>query len=476
MCTRRKENPKYKAATSPNADTNVEFSVHWHNERACDEDTDLRPTDIRFVADVIYKMYHLREEVRKAAESRLRSKRLNLKNGIIPLSQELRWNWESAGAEAAPSSPSAPQAYAADTLIEEWRVPGSTSLSQPSPQSSYQNTSPTPPAMTPLAGTPLSSYEGYSYSPNNAIVQNRWIFWNANGRTGGHVVHGSPTASSPNSGHEHSGHKHSAQSGLRTEGGDPTFSNAPGSPGLSRHPLVAHGGMVAAAPGSPGLARHQAVMTGSAPVTPGSPSMERHAITTANAVPTEHSAGYRLPAAPDYLVYPAYYQSMAAIVILPSTPPVRQASPVPQPSLHVKKRRICHQETGSNSLTELLHPERGRRHHHIRVACQTRGKHMGFTHTFPDFSSSRCHMGVQKRERMSICPKFTSKYCTSLWISRDQADSGQSPQQLLFFRSKQGGKEDRAPRHYQPKHGPRSANVDPQERKRKWMKTDGTPA
>ncbi|XP_077129332.1 tensin-1 isoform X4 [Ranitomeya variabilis] len=388
--------------------------------------------------------------------------------------EEPRSYVESVARTAAPPSPSAPQAYPADTLTRNGGYPGhftspspistsspihstdgvsvrscpsaegsvhvpspaqpsvdssfrSTSLSQPSPQSSYQNTSPTPPAMTPLAGTPLSSYEGYSYSPNNAFVQTDGYSGMPMGALAGHVVHGSPQPLHRTVGTNTVGTNTPPSPGFVRRVVTPTLSNAPGSPGLSRHPLVAHGGM-AAAPGSPGLARHQAVMTGSAPVTPGSPSMERHAMygfsTPEERRPTlsrQSSAGYQAPATPSFPVSPAYYQSIGSpSSSSPDSTLYRQASPVPQPSLPEKRRMSSGDRSNSLPNYSTLN---GKTSSPISsgMSSPSGGSTMAFTHTLPDFSKFSMPDGSPETRAHVKFVQDTSKYWYKPEISRDQA-------------------------------------------------------
>ncbi|XP_073401465.1 tensin-1 isoform X3 [Dendrobates tinctorius] len=388
--------------------------------------------------------------------------------------EEPRSYVESVARTAAPPSPSAPQAYQADTLMRNGGYPGhftspspistsspihstdgvsvrscpsaegsvhvpspaqpsvdssfrSTSLSQPSPQSSYQNTSSTPPAMTPLAGTPLSSYEGYSYSPNHAIVQTDGFSGMPMGALAGHVVHGSPQPLHRTVGTNTVGTNTPPSPGFVRRVVTPTFSNAPGSPSMSRHPLVAHGG-VAAAPGSPGLARHQAVMTGSAAVTPGSPSMERHAMygfsTPEERRPTlsrQSSAGYQAPSTPSFPVSPAYYQSIGSpSSSSPDSTLYRQASPVPQPSLPEKRRMSSGDRSNSLPNYSTLN---GKTSSPISsgMSSPSGGSTMAFTHTLPDFSKFSMPDGSPETRAQVKFVQDTSKYWYKPEISRDQA-------------------------------------------------------
>ncbi|XP_044161067.1 tensin-1 isoform X4 [Bufo gargarizans] len=386
--------------------------------------------------------------------------------------EEPRSYVESVARTAAPPSPSAPQTYQTDNLTRNGgypipftspspistsspihstdgvsvrgcpsaegsvRIPSpahpstdssfrSTSLSQPSPQSSYHNASPTPPTMTPLAGTPLSSYEGYSYSPNNVITQ-------TDGFSGmpmaGHVVHGSPQPLHRTVGTNTVGTNTPPSPGFARRVVTPTMSNASGSPSMSRHPFPGHSGG-AAIPGSPSLTRHQAVMTGSSPVTPGSPSMERHVIYGFSA-PEERrptlsrqssASGYQAPPTPSFPVSPAYYQGIGSpSSSSPDSTLYRQGSPVQQPLLPEKRRMSSGDRSNSLPNYSTLN---GKASSPMSsgMSSPSGGSTMTFTHTLPDFSKFSMPDGSPETRANVKFVQDTSKYWYKPEISRDQA-------------------------------------------------------
>ncbi|XP_075685197.1 tensin-1 isoform X2 [Rhinoderma darwinii] len=304
----------------------------------------------------------------------------------------------------------------------------STSLSQPSPQSSYQNTSPTPPSMTPLAGTPLSSYEGYSYSPNNALTQTDGFSGIPMNALAGHVVHGSPQPLHRTVGTNTVGTNTPPSPGFVRRVVTPTMSNSPGSPSLSRHPLTAHSG-IAAAPASPSLARHQVMMTGSSPVTPGSPSMERHVMygfsTPEERRPTlsrqSSASGYQAPSTPSFPVSPAYYQGIGSpSSSSPDSTLYRQGSPVPQPSLPEKRRMSSGDRSNSLPNYSTLNGKTSSPMS-SEMSSPSGSSTMAFTHTLPDFSKFSMPDGSPETRANVKFVQDTSKYWYKPEISRDQA-------------------------------------------------------
>ncbi|XP_069838420.1 tensin-1 isoform X2 [Dendropsophus ebraccatus] len=377
--------------------------------------------------------------------------------------EEPRSYVESVARTAAPPSPSAPQAYQPDPLRRSGgypftapspvstsspihstdgvcpsaegsiRIPSpaqpsvdsifhSTSLSHPSPQSSYQNSSPTPPSMTPLAGT--SSYEGYSYSPNNAITQTDGYSEVPLSAMAGYVVYGSPQPVHRTVGTNTVGTNTPPSPGFVRRVVTPTMSNAPGSPSLSRHPLGVQSGS-AATPGSPSLSRHQAVMSGSAPVTPGSPSMERHGMygfsTPEERRPTlsrqSSASGYQAPSTPSFPVSPAYYQGIGSpSSSSPDSTLYRQGSPVPLP----EKRRMSSGDR-SNSLPNYSTLNGKSSPLSSGMSSPSGGSTMAFTHTLPDFSKFSMSDGSPETRANVKFVQDTSKYWYKPEISRDQA-------------------------------------------------------
>lgn len=246
--------------------------------------------------------------------------------------------------------------------------------------------------MTPLAGTPLSSYEGYSYSPNNALTQTDGFSGIPMSALAGHIVHGSPQPVHRTVGTNTVGTNTPPSPGFVRRVVTPTMSHAPGSPSLSRHPHAVHS-VNAAAPGSPGMARHQAVMTGSAPATPGSPSMERHVMygysTPEERRPTlsrqSSASGYQAPSTPSFPVSPAYYHGIGSpSSSSPDSTLYRQGSPVPQPSLPEKRRMSSGDR--SNSLPNYSTLNGKTSPMSSGMSSPNGSSTMPFTHTLPDFS------------------------------------------------------------------------------------------
>ncbi|KAM5153317.1 tensin-1 isoform 2-T2 [Mantella aurantiaca] len=298
----------------------------------------------------------------------------------------------------------------------------STSLSQASPQSSYQNASPTP-NMAAHAVTPVSAYDGYQFSPNNAVTQTDGFSSLPVGTLSGQFVHGSPQPL-----HRTVGTNTPPSPGLGRRVITPTMSHAPASPGLSRHPLQVHS-VGTVPPGSPSLVRHQAVMTGSAPVTPGSPSLERHIIhgfsTPEERRPTlsrqSSASGYQAPSTPSFPVSPAYYHGMSSpSSSSPDSTLYRQGSPVPQPSLPEKRRMSSGDRSNSLPNYSTLN---GKASSPMSsgMSSPSGGNTMAFTHTLPDFSKfSMPDSSPETRANVKFV-QDTSKYWYKPDISRDQA-------------------------------------------------------
>ncbi|XP_073490494.1 tensin-1 isoform X5 [Aquarana catesbeiana] len=297
----------------------------------------------------------------------------------------------------------------------------STSLSQASPQSNYQNASPTP-NMALHVGTPVSSYDGYQYSPNNAITQTDGFSGPPVGVLASQVLHGSPQPL-----HRTVGTNTPPSPGFGRRVVTPTMSNAPPSPSLSRHPFMAHS-VGTVPPGSPSLVRHQAVMTGSTPVTPGSPSLERHIhgfSTPEERRPTlsrqSSASGYQAPSTPSFPVSPAYYQGMSSpSSSSPDSTLYRQGSPVPQPSLPEKRRMSSGDRSNSLPNYSTLN---GKAPSPMSsgMSSPSNGNTMAFTHTLPDFSKfSMPDSSPETRANVKFV-QDTSKYWYKPEISRDQA-------------------------------------------------------
>ncbi|OCT60951.1 tensin isoform X5 [Xenopus laevis] len=371
---------------------------------------------------------------------------------------------------AAPSSPNGPQAYSVDSLMRNGGYPNvftshspistsspihsiegslrsypsvessaniptptqpsadssfrSTSLSQPSPQSSYQNVSQSL-NMVPYAGTPVSSYDGYIYSPSSTLTQTDGLSGPQMNSVIGHMVHGSPKSV-----HRTLGTNTPPSPGLGRRIVTPNMATTPGSPSMSRHPLGTHINAPVTA-GSPSLPLHQVVMTGSAPVTPGSPSMERHVMygysTPDEKCPTlsrqSSASGYQAPPTPCFPVSPAYYHGMVSpSSSSPDSTLYRQGSPVQQPSLPEKRRMSSGDR--SNSLPNYS-TYNGKTSSPMSsgMSSPSGGNTMAFTHTLPDFSKfSMPDSSPETRAHVKFV-QDTSKYWYKPDISRDQAIS-----------------------------------------------------
>ncbi|XP_075465818.1 tensin-1 isoform X4 [Ascaphus truei] len=308
----------------------------------------------------------------------------------------------------------------------------STSLSQHSPHSSYQNTSPIS-NMMPYVGTPVSGYDTYNYSPSYAITQTdghsapqanapQANAPQANALTT-HVVHGSPQSF-----HRTVGTNTPPSPGIGRRMVSPNMSTTPGSPSMSRHPLGTHNN-VAVTPGSPSLTRHQGVMTGSAPGTPGSPSLDRHAMygysTPEDRRPTlsrqSSASGYQAPSTPCFPVSPAYYHGMSSpSSSSPDSTLYRQESPVPQPSLPEKRRMSSGDRSSSLPNYSTLN---GKPSSPLSsgMSSPSGGSTMVYTHTLPDFSKfSMPDSSPETRANVKFV-QDTSKYWYKPEISRDQA-------------------------------------------------------
>ncbi|KAM4697426.1 tensin-1 [Rhinophrynus dorsalis] len=300
----------------------------------------------------------------------------------------------------------------------------STNLSQTSPQSSYQNASPTP-IMVPRAGTPGSSYDSYTFSPNNAITQTDGLPGPQVNALSGHVAHGSPLMH-----HRTVGTNTPPSPGFGRRMVTPNMATTPGSPSLSRHPLGTHTS-VGVAPGSPSLARHQVVMTGSTPVPPGSPSLERHIMygysTPDDRRPTlsrqSSASGYQAPSTPCFPVSPAYQYGMSSpSSSSPDSTLYRQGSPVPQPSLPEKRRMSSGDRSNSLPSYSTLN---GKASSPMSsgMSSPSGGSTMTFTHTLPDFSKfSMPDSSPETRANVKFV-QDTSKFWYKPEISRDQAIS-----------------------------------------------------
>ncbi|KAG8430303.1 hypothetical protein GDO86_018023 [Hymenochirus boettgeri] len=300
----------------------------------------------------------------------------------------------------------------------------STSLSQPSAHSSYQNVSPTP-NMAPHGGAPITGFDSYNYMPNSAMTQTDGPAGPQINALTGHLVHGSPQAL-----HRTVATNTPPSPGFGRRIMNPNLSDAPGSPSMNRHPLNAHN-IATLPPGSPSLSRNQFSLTGIAPVTPGSPSLERHVMygysTPEDKRPTlsrqSSASGYQAPPTPSFPVSPAYYLGMSSpSSSSPDSTLYRQGSPVPQPSLPEKRRMSSGERSNSLPNYSTLN---GKASSPMSsgMSSPSGGSSMTFTHTLPDFSKfSMPDSSPETRANVKFV-QDTSKYWYKPEISRDQAIS-----------------------------------------------------
>ncbi|KAM6307206.1 tensin-1 isoform 3-T3 [Aegotheles albertisi] len=281
----------------------------------------------------------------------------------------------------------------------------------PSAHSSYQNSSPSSFAMV-QGGVPGSAYTSPDYPDGRAGLQP-----DTQARpqpqvnvVGVHVLPGSPrtlhrtvaTNTPPSPGF-----------GRRTL--NPNVSGAPGSPGLGRHAVPAHGNLVAP-PGSPSLARHQAVPPGS-PLY-GYPSPEERRPTLSR---QSSSSGYQPPSTPSFPVSPAYYPGTSTPhSSSPDSAAYHQGSPTPQPALPEKRRMSAGDR--SNSLPNYA-TINGKVSSPLSsgMASPSGGNAVAFSHTLPDFSKfSMPDISPETRANVKFV-QDTSKYWYKPEISREQA-------------------------------------------------------
>uniref|UniRef100_A0A8C3U259 Tensin 1 n=1 Tax=Catharus ustulatus TaxID=91951 RepID=A0A8C3U259_CATUS len=192
----------------------------------------------------------------------------------------------------------------------------------------------------------------------------------------------------------------------------------PGSPGLGRHAVVAHGNLVAP-PGSPSLSRHQAA----AATSPGSPlygysSPEERHLTLSR---QSSSSGYQPPSTPSFPVSPAYYPGTSTPhSSSPDSAAYRQGSPTSQPALPEKRRMSAGDR--SNSLPNYA-TVNGKVSSPLSsgMSSPSGGSAVAFSHTLPDFSKfAMPDISPETRAKVKFV-QDTSKYWYKPDISREQA-------------------------------------------------------
>uniref|UniRef100_A0A8C3M7W7 Uncharacterized protein n=1 Tax=Geospiza parvula TaxID=87175 RepID=A0A8C3M7W7_GEOPR len=273
----------------------------------------------------------------------------------------------------------------------------------PSAHSSYQNSSPSSFAMV-QGGVPGSAYSSPDYPDGRAGLQPE-----PQARpqpqvnvVGVHTLPGSPRS----------------LPGFGRRAINPSMSAAPGSPGLGRHAVIAHGNLVAP-PGSPSLSRHQAAVATS----PGSPlygysSPEERHLTLSR---QSSSSGYQPPSTPSFPVSPAYYPGTSTPhSSSPDSAAYRQGSPTSQPALPEKRRMSAGDR--SNSLPNYA-TVNGKVSSPLSsgMSSPSSGSAVTFSHTLPDFSKfSMPDISPETRANVKFV-QDTSKYWYKPDISREQA-------------------------------------------------------
>ncbi|XP_072473851.1 tensin-1 isoform X14 [Notamacropus eugenii] len=325
------------------------------------------------------------------------------------------------------------------------------SLGQPSPsaQSSYQNTSPTLPAVT-------SGHRSPDYFSPESRPQSQFTV------AGVHTLPGSPqtlhrtvgtnTPPSPGFGrravnpgmvtsslgspglsrHQVSGPLGNTVAGLHGNAiSSPQSSVAasPGSPSLGRHPTgTVHSNSVTT-PGSPSLSRHVAGLGGAGPVVSGSPSMDRHAAYGGYSTPEDRrptlsrqssASGYQAPSTPSFPVSPAYYPGMSSPTSSsPDSAAFRQGSPTP--ALPEKRRMSAGDRAGSLPNYATVNGKVSSSPVSSGMSSPSGGSMVSFSHTLPDFSKfSMPDNSPETRANVKFV-QDTSKYWYKPEISREQA-------------------------------------------------------
>ncbi|KAM4776115.1 tensin-1 isoform 7-T7 [Cyanocitta cristata] len=287
-------------------------------------------------------------------------------------------------------------------------------LQMPSAHSSYQNSSPSSFAMV-QGGVPGSAYSSPDYADGRAGLQPEP---QARPQPQVNVVGVHTLPGSPRSLHRTVATNTPPSPGFGRRAINPNMSGAPGSPGLSRHAVVAHGNLVAP-PGSPSLSRHQAA----AATSPGSPlygysSPEERHLTLSR---QSSSSGYQPPSTPSFPVSPAYYPGTSTPhSSSPDSAAYRQGSPTSQPALPEKRRMSAGDR--SNSLPNYA-TVNGKMSSPLSsgMSSPSGGSTVAFSHTLPDFSKfSMPDISPETSANVKFV-QDTSKYWYKPDISREQA-------------------------------------------------------
>ncbi|XP_067890814.1 tensin-1 isoform X4 [Heterodontus francisci] len=221
----------------------------------------------------------------------------------------------------------------------------------------------------------------------------------------------------------------------------------PGSPGMSRHPVGAHG-MLTGTSSSPIMSRYPGIVSASAPVTPSSPVLEPYPLYS-HSIPAAQlderyttlsrqgsSSGYATPGTPGFPVSPAYYNSGASS---PATAAVFTAAPIPQAPNGSPPSRDCLVTSPQPALPEKRRMSSGDRSNSSTNYATVNGKtispissgmsspsggstpSVAFPHTLPDFSKLSLHDGSPETRANVKFVQDTSKYWYKPDISREQA-------------------------------------------------------
>ncbi|XP_078083879.1 tensin 1b isoform X3 [Mustelus asterias] len=221
----------------------------------------------------------------------------------------------------------------------------------------------------------------------------------------------------------------------------------PGSPGMTRNPMGAHG-VLTGTSSSPIMSRYPGIVSASAPVTPSSPVLEPYPLygySTPTAQLDERypalsrqgsSSGYASPGTPGFPVSPAYYNSAtsspasAAVFTVTPTPqgpsgssPPRGCPVVsPQPALPEKRRMSSGDRSNSSTNYATVN---GKTNSPISsgMSSPSGGSYpsVAFSHTLPDFSKLSLHDGSPEARAHVKFVQDTSKYWYKPDISREQA-------------------------------------------------------
>ncbi|XP_072117218.1 tensin-1-like isoform X3 [Mobula birostris] len=201
---------------------------------------------------------------------------------------------------------------------------------------------------------------------------------------------------------------------------------APGSPGISRHPL----GALTGVSGSPILPRYHGVVSASAPVTPSSPVAETYPPYGFPAPPAQAEDGYpglsqhgslaglSAPGTPGFPVSPAYLSAAGGSPVLGRG----YAGNSPQPQLPQKRRTSSGERSGSSTNYATVNGKAASPvSSGVSSPSGSSTPGLGFTHTLPDFSRLALPDSSPETRANVKFVQDTSKYWYKPDISREQA-------------------------------------------------------